>query len=194
MTESQPGNADDDNTSEDTSEDTSEEISEDTSELVRRAQAGDRVAQEALFSEAYPNLLQAARFRLGPSLRSRLDTQDLAQTVYLDAFRDLPKYQYEGQGSFFRWVLGILENKIRSRAKFFGAKKRAADRVVPLDEKQGPAEDVTRPTARLIQNEERERREWAMDRLDKNYRDVIIQRYYLKTPWAEIGEQLGKSP
>ena len=71
--------------------DSSERMAEDpeTRNLIDRARKGEREAIEELFARIYPDLLQAVRFRLGPTLRERLDSLDIAQSVYLEAYRDL---------------------------------------------------------------------------------------------------------
>ncbi len=164
-----------------------------TKRLIQRAQEGDRSAIEQLFAKIYPDLLQAARFRLGHALRSRMDTMDLAQTAYFEAYRDLEQYQYEGKGSFHRWLLGILENKIRSRLKFFKAQRRDMRREVAVDSDKNLPAPADSPTRKLIANEDRERIEAAMDRLSERHREVIVYRYYLRMPWGEIGEVTGRS-
>ena len=60
-----------------------------TRSLIDRARKGEKEAIEELFARIYPDLLQAVRFRLGPTLRDRLDSLDIAQSVYLEAYRDL---------------------------------------------------------------------------------------------------------
>jgi RNA polymerase sigma-70 factor (ECF subfamily) len=164
-----------------------------TRTLIRRAQEADREALEALFQKAYPGLLQAARFRLGSVLRRRMDTLDLAQTVYHDALRDLADYSYQGDGSFTRWLLGILENKIRSRLRFFKAKRRSMKREVPLDLETGVSTAGPTPPEVLLSAEDRERLEAAMDRLPAADREVILSRYYLALSWAEIARDLDTS-
>jgi RNA polymerase sigma-70 factor (ECF subfamily) len=161
--------------------------------LIRKAQQADRDAQEALFRRAYPDILQAARFRLGPELRARMDTMDLAQTAYSEALRDLPKYRYEGKGSFVRWLSAILENKIRNRLDFFRAQRRDLRREVPLDREAGVPAPAESPTRNLIRGEDRARLEAAMDRLPPDYREVIVCRYYLRMPWSEVGVELRRS-
>ncbi len=162
-----------------------------TRRLVELARQADKDAIAKLFEKAYPRVLQAARFRLGPALRSRMDTMDLAQTAYHAAFRDLSKYRYEGKGSFSRWLLGILENKIRSNLDFFRAKRRDVRREEALDPMRQFASSAPSPTLQLIANEDRERLEAAMDRLPEKYREVIVCRYYLSMPWAEVGQHMG---
>ena len=164
-----------------------------TRTLLRKAREGDRAAMEALFARSYPDLVQAARFRMGAALRARMDTLDLAQDAYFDAFRDLERYRYRGKGSFRRWLLGILENKIRSRLDFLRARKRDARREVVLEERQAPPAPVGSPTQEVVRGEDRERLERAMDRLPERYRDVIVSRYYLRMSWREIGELTSRS-
>ncbi len=161
-----------------------------TRELVRRAQDGDRRAAEALFEKSYPDVLQAVRFRLGPALRGRLDTLDLAQSAYYEAYRDLPKYTYCGKGSFRRWLMGIIEHKIRGRLQFFRAQRRDMRREVALEGANVPGETPS-PASRVVDMEDRGRLEAAMDGLSRDYREVIILRYYLRLPWKEVGERLG---
>jgi RNA polymerase sigma-70 factor (ECF subfamily) len=164
-----------------------------TTQLIEKAQKGDREAVERLFSRVYPDLLQAARFRLGKALRARMDTLDLAQTAYFEAFRDLQAYRYRGEGSFHRWLLGILENKIRKRLKFHHAQRRDFRREVHVEGSQELPAPSTSPTRKLIANEDRERIEAAMDHLDDAHREVLIYRYYLRMSWKEVGQCLGRS-
>ncbi len=160
--------------------------------LVERAQKGDRAAIEALFAKSYPDLLQAVRFRLGNALRNRMDSLDLAQSAYVEAYRDLGDYKYHGKGSFRRWLMGIVEHKIRGRLQFFRAKRRDMRREVPLENRDEVPRETTSPTSRLLALEDRTRLEGAMDRLPDEHREVIISRYYLRLPWKEVGERHGR--
>ena len=164
-----------------------------TRKLIELAKLKDKAALEQLFAKSYPQLLQAARFRLGAALRARLDTMDLAQTAYHAAFRDLAHYRYEGKGSFSRWLLGILENKIRNSLEFFKAKRRDIRKEVGLDDSGPLAAPASSPVDALEVAEDRERLERAMDKLPESYREVIVNRYYLGMPWADVGEQMGRS-
>ena len=164
-----------------------------TQDLVSKAQKADRGALEALFKKAYPDLLQAARFRLGPELRKRMDTFDLAQAAYQDALQDLPRYRYKGKGSFVRWLLAILENKIRSQLQFFKRKRRDLRREVPILDGSSISSASRSPATKLVAEEDRARLEAAMDQLSEEYRNVIVSRYYLRMSWRDIGEQLGRS-
>ncbi|MEM7233243.1 MAG: sigma-70 family RNA polymerase sigma factor [Planctomycetota bacterium] len=161
--------------------------------LLERARDGDRDALDALFQRVYPDLVRAARRRMGDGLRSRMETRDLAQTAYFEAYRDLPRYTYRGKGSFFHWHLGILDNKIHRRAEYFRAQKRDSSREVPLELSASPdAKDVA-PEEQLVQDENRERLLEAVESLPGAYREVVGLRYFLRLPWAEIASHFGKT-
>ena len=49
------------------------------------------------------------RRRLGPQLRARVDTQDLAQSSLAEAFRDLQGFEWRGRESFQRWLRTTVE-------------------------------------------------------------------------------------
>ena len=164
-----------------------------TRTLVQRAQNGDREAVEELFARSYGDLVQAARFRIGPALRARMDTIDIAQAAYQDAFRDLGQYEYRGKGSFRRWLLGIVENKIRHAVEYHRAKRRDLAREVGLRKAEVLPADATTVTRKLVEFEERERLERAMDQLREIDREVIVCHYWLGMSWREVGEHLNRS-
>ena len=66
---------------------------EPTIELVVRAQAGDRLAVEALLERCLPPLKRWAHGRLPASARGRLDTGDLVQEAALHVLGRLDKFE-----------------------------------------------------------------------------------------------------
>ncbi len=165
----------------------------DTQELLERAKNGDREATETLFARIYPDLLQAVRFRLGHELRGRLDSLDLAQSVYLEAFRDLGQFSYRGEGSFQRWLMAILENRIRDKVDFHRARKRDLRKQVALDTKFDVPRATSTPSRQLISREAQKKLETTMEQLSQSYRDVILYRHYLQMPWEEVGDQMDRT-
>ena len=61
-------------------------------ELVKRIQAGERAAWDELYARYHDQLLLAARLRLGPGLRRHLTSEDVFQSVALEAFRALERF------------------------------------------------------------------------------------------------------
>lgn len=101
-------------------------------ELVERIKSGDDSAWEAFYARYHDPLLFAIRCRLGRDLRSRLQSEDVLQSVVADALRDLARFEPRGAGSLSHYLHACVLNKIRSKAEFYAASKRSGD--VPLSE------------------------------------------------------------
>ena len=101
--------------------------------LVAAAQDGDEAALNELFTRYYHVLVQTAQRRLGPRLKAKETPDDLAQTTFREATRDFKAYRYRGEGSLLRWLIQILQNKIRDRAEFYSAGKRDLSRERSLE-------------------------------------------------------------
>ena len=84
-----------------------------TGELVQRAKSGDTDALNELFTRYHQLMVEVARRRIGSRLRLKEDPDDLAQTTFREATRDFHNYEYRGEGSLVRWLMQILQNKIR---------------------------------------------------------------------------------
>ena len=120
-----------------------------------------------------------------------LDSLDVAQSVYLEAYRDLDGFK--GKGSFRGWILKILENKIRDRADFHKAQKRDVRRDAALSGIDVAHQASSTPSRQLMADEARSALEKAMDALADEHRDVIVYRHYLDMTWQEVGEQMDRS-
>ncbi len=108
--------------------DESQDPPDDVAELVYRAQAGEVDALNELFLRYHQTMVEVARRKLGPRLRLKEDPDDLAQTTFREATRDFQSYRYQGEGSLLRWLIQILQNKIRDKAEFYSAGKRDTSR------------------------------------------------------------------
>jgi len=108
--------------------------SSETQVLVDKAQHGDVDSLNELFTRYYEYMVDVARRRLGPRLRSKEEADDLAQTTFREATRDFGQYRYRGQGSLLRWLQQILHNKIRDKAEYYAAGKRDISRERPVEE------------------------------------------------------------
>jgi RNA polymerase sigma factor (sigma-70 family) len=177
------------------------EISDATRELVERAQAGDVGALDELFSRYYDLMLEQARRRLGGKLRSKEEPDDLAQTTFREAHRDFGSYTYRGEGSLLRWLVQILQNKIRDRAEFYSARKRDLDRERSMEmgssssDDEGyrldpEAEDLT-VTRQVRRKEEQELIQEALGRLSEDHREAITRVFFGGQTLRQAGESMG---
>ncbi len=101
---------------------------DEVADLVDQAQHGELEALNDLFTRYHATMVDMARRRLGPRLKSKEDADDLAQTTFREATRDFQQYRYRGEGSLLRWLLQILQNKIRDKAEYYSASKRDVSR------------------------------------------------------------------
>jgi RNA polymerase sigma-70 factor, ECF subfamily len=169
----------------------------DTEALVERAQSGDAAAMNELFARHYQIMVEMARRRLGPRLRAKEDPDDLAQTTFREAVRDFSSYGYRGEGSLLRWLIQILQNKIRDRAEFYSAGKRDLGKERSMD--GGPTEDAPtfEPMAddlsitRQVQRDENYHllRE-ALTELTEDHRQAIQLVFFQGLTLREAGEQM----
>jgi RNA polymerase sigma-70 factor (ECF subfamily) len=72
-------------------------------EIIRRAQAGDRLAFGTLFDTYYPCVYRYLRERLGGAP----EAEDLCQEVFLDVLSSIDEYPADGPVSFDEWLLRV---------------------------------------------------------------------------------------
>jgi RNA polymerase sigma-70 factor (ECF subfamily) len=156
---------------------------------VKRIQAGERAAWDELFARYHDQLLLAARLRLGPGLRRHLTSEDVFQSVALEAFRAHERLEYRGPGKLEAWLKTLVQNKIRDRADTFGAGKRAGD--VPLDD--ALAETLAEPTPGYKDGERYERLERALQELEPVQRELVLLRRFEGLSSREAATRLGLS-
>ncbi|MEM7204555.1 MAG: RNA polymerase sigma factor [Planctomycetota bacterium] len=101
-----------------------------TLEMLRRIQAGDGEAWREWYDRYHDELLFAIRANLGPRLRAVLQSEDVLQSVALEAFQAMPRFEDRGRGSLRGFLHRLIVHKIQDRARAASAKKR--DGAVPL--------------------------------------------------------------
>ncbi|MCE9594412.1 MAG: sigma-70 family RNA polymerase sigma factor [Planctomycetes bacterium] len=161
-------------------------------ELVARIQGGDSRAWDELYRRYHDQLLFTVRMRLGSGLRSVLQSEDVFQSVALDALSALKRFEYRGPGSLERYLKQMVLNKIRDRAKAFGAAKRAGQLVgaeAAFDDLAAPRDaEVGYYEAAVYVRLER-----AIAGLPDEMREVLLLRRIEGLSSLEVAERLGKS-
>jgi len=100
-----------------------EEVGMPDADLIVRARAGDRGAQNALVDRYYDDCWRYAARLLG----NRTDAEDVVQETFMRAMAALP--QYQDQERFRGWLFTILVNQCRN---FAVSRQRRARRFLPL--------------------------------------------------------------
>jgi RNA polymerase sigma-70 factor (ECF subfamily) len=176
---------------------------DETKGLVERAQSGDAAALNELFTRYHGLMVQLARQKIGAKLRSKEDADDLAQTTFREATRDFGRYQYRGDGSFLRWLVQILQNKIRDKAEYYGATKRDVTRergaeVAPAGDSEDlkrydPASKDLSVTQMIARDEEFKILREALDSLSDDHRKAIALVFFQGLSLREAGEKMDRS-
>ncbi len=176
-----------------------DELTDETKRLVDKAQSGDVEALNELFARHYQTMLDVARRRLGARLRSKEEPVDLAQTTFREAHRDFGNYTYRGEGSLLRWLIQILQNKIRDRAEFYSAGKRDLSKErsmeVPAEGSEEikriepPADDLT-VTMQVQREEDFDMVREALAELSDDHRKAITLVFFQGLTLRQAGVQM----
>jgi RNA polymerase sigma factor (sigma-70 family) len=162
-------------------------------DLVRRIQDGDRSAWEALYLRYRDSLLFSIRCRLGPRLRSRLQSEDVLHSVVKDVMADIAAFEPRGRGSLKHYLHACLLNKIRSKAHYYAALKRQGE--IPLSDSILQRIPNRRDrTPGYADTERFGKLERAVALLPEKMREVILLRRIENLTNGEAAEALGKTP
>jgi RNA polymerase sigma factor (sigma-70 family) len=154
----------------------------DEDELVARAKRGELGAYEEVV-----RMHQTIAFRTAWMITgSAADAEEAAQDAFVKAHSALSRFR---TGAPFRpWLLTIVANEARNRARAAGRRERLALRVA---EERRPGGAVPSPEAALLVSERREELLAALGRLSPADREAIACRYFLELSEAETAVALG---
>ncbi len=149
---------------------------------------------EALLAEHAPRLLATIRLRLGPALRSRVESRDLLQDSLLKAFRSFAGFEGQDERSFTAWLARIAANEIADQAVYHGRQRRnAALDARYSDGMLSPRQRARSLSSRVALGEQARRLETALETLPSHYRDVIVLRRLEERSFEEVGTRLDRS-
>ena len=182
----------------DSNSDSSPEALDVVEALVASAQGGDVDSLNELFQRYHQTMVDMARRKLGPRLRLKEDPDDLAQTTFREAARDFQGYRYQGEGSLLRWLIQILQNKIRDKAEFYSAGKRDLSRERAMEVKKGEdertleflSEDLS--VTQVVQRDEQvgHLRD-SLTELSAEHRQAITLVFFEGLTLRQAGERMG---
>jgi RNA polymerase sigma-70 factor (ECF subfamily) len=173
-----------------------------TRELIDAARAGEQAACEELFRLHRAELSRKLRGRVPAELRRRVEDSDVLQSALADAVRAFDTFEYQGRGSFRRWLARILENRLRMDFNFHVAReRRSARREVRLAGPDAtgasvgfsPAADITSPSQAAAASEQRAAIEGALAKLSEDHRHVIRLVRLEGRSLADAARELGRT-
>ena len=154
-------------------------MSTDEAIQVRRAQAGDVEAFEALVRPYEASLLRLVYSMTG----DREDAEDALQETLLRAYTALPRFR--GDATFSTWLYRVALNTTRNwiRSESRASSQQLASQFIRIGASHEPD-----PGADLLKQERRSIVRAAVMKLPPHYRDVTILRHYHDLPYEQIAE------
>jgi RNA polymerase sigma-70 factor (ECF subfamily) len=166
-------------------------------ELVRRVRDGDDRAARVLFHRHRERLRARVRRRLPRALRGKVGASDVIQDAWLAAHVALGEFEDRGDGSFARWLNGILEHKAKDAARrHLGADMRDARREAPLPTsatQAGVTAGDPSPSAAAAGEERDAMLRAQIDRLPADHRTILRLVHDEGLTLAAAGERMGRS-
>jgi RNA polymerase sigma-70 factor (ECF subfamily) len=141
--------------------------------LVERARAGDLDAFERLVERSLPEVYRLAAGIVGPD-----DARDVAQEVFVAAWRELPRLRDNAR--FEPWLRSIVMNRARNTLR---ARRRRPTVSLIHDGVASTAEPIAAAQRRLDI-------ERALQDLNADQREVIVLHYLLDLPLREVADVL----
>jgi RNA polymerase sigma-70 factor (ECF subfamily) len=151
-------------------------------EIVERVRNGEtRLFEEIVrrYQDAVYGV--ALRFTRDPG-----DAQDIAQEVFLRAFRALDRFR--GEAKLSTWLYRVAYNLCIDSLRSARRRRRSA---APGEEAAGMADPRVDLPGELLEAEERERVRQAVDGLAEHYRSVVVLHYYQALSYEEIAAVTG---
>jgi RNA polymerase sigma-70 factor (ECF subfamily) len=165
-------------------------------EIVERARKGDQDAFFWLFQKHQSRLAVFIRYQMSDALRRRYEIDDVLQELFLRAFRDLPHFEYQGSGSFLRWLFQITRHTLQDLARHEDRQKRKVEQEalsLSADSQRimEPAHSQT-PSRILFQRERLAQLLKNLDALTKADRELILLAKVEGLTIGEMSQLLGK--
>lgn len=143
-----------------------------TLELVRRLKEGDPGAWDELYARYRDPLLFAIRNGMGARLRAVVQSEDILQSVAVDAFRAMPAFEDRGQGSLKAFLHRLVQNKLRDRGRAAGAQKRSGGQAITPSVEAAAAA----PEPAYLDADRYGRLERALAVLPDDMREIVVLR------------------
>jgi RNA polymerase sigma-70 factor (ECF subfamily) len=137
---------------------------------------------QAQFDDVYEAYVQRIYGFVFTHVGNREDAEDVTSQVFIKAYKNLARF--EGRGSLQGWLFQIARMAV---ADFW--RERYKLQAVPLTQSWDIAEPESSPELEQPAREARVKQ--LLEQLPDNYREVLVQRFFLRSSIAETARTLG---
>ncbi|MFP6602753.1 MAG: RNA polymerase sigma factor [Pirellulaceae bacterium] len=172
-------------------------------QLLQQAIAGEVVALEQLLWSQYDRLQRRIQRKIPAGMRGSLTAEDILQTTFVDAWKNIGTFTPQGDDAFYRWIATIAERKLTDRVRAQGAVKRGGKKAVAGMQQAAAssmvnlvdlvAGDWRSPSGSVAFREAERILTVALGNLKDDYRTAISMRYLQGKPIADIAKKLNRT-
>jgi RNA polymerase sigma-70 factor (ECF subfamily) len=171
--------------------------------LIDQARGGSETALGQLLGSYSQYLTLLARVQIGRRLQGKVDADDLVQETFMEVHRQIGSFRGTTQAEFVGWLRRILAGQLAlTIRRYLGTKGRDAtlerELAVQLDQSsevldRGLVASQSTPSQHASRREQGVLLAEALDKLPKDYREVIILRHLEDLPLVEAARRMGRS-
>lgn len=172
-------------------------------DLLRQAKRGDDGARGALLESFRAYLELLARVEIGKRLQAKVDTADVVQETYLEAHRNFGNFRGDSEAEFAAWLRSILAARVSNLVRhYITTQGRDLRREQPLEinvdqssvlldrglwsQQSSPSQAAQRRERGVILAD-------ALDRLPRDYREVVILRHLEELTFPQVAERMERT-
>jgi len=175
-----------------------------TQVLIRQARSGNDDAVRRLLVLYHPRLRARLLRQMDAAMKAKIEPEDILQQVYLEVFRAIGQFGYQGKDSFLRWMYAILDRKLIDEYRALRAERRDVRREVKAIPATTGETTYIDLMARLVAEDGTPSRVVRKDEalavltacvagLPEHYREVIKMRFIEGRPVADVAKELNRS-
>ena len=172
-------------------------------DLLEQARAGSETALGQLLENFTKYLTLLARVQIGRRLQGKVDADDLVQDTFMDAHRQIASFRGTTEAEFIAWLRRILAGQLaQTIRRYLGTKGRDAmlerELAVQLDQSgeildRGLVASQSTPSQHASRREQGVILAEALDKLPRDYREVIILRHLEALSFPDVAKRMNRS-
>ncbi|MCA9190150.1 MAG: sigma-70 family RNA polymerase sigma factor [Planctomycetales bacterium] len=173
----------------------------DLTQMIALARTGsqDALGQLLEFYRSYLRLI--ASLQISEKLQAKVSPSDLIQATFLQAGKGFAEFQGHSEGELMAWLRKILASQLAMEVRRYATDRRniQLERQMHVEVDQSSvllnflAARGTTPSQSVMRRERAVLLADALDKLPRDYRDIIVQRHLKGLSFADIAQLTNRS-
>jgi RNA polymerase sigma-70 factor (ECF subfamily) len=147
----------------------------------------------AVADQARPYLEHVAAKILGEQLAGKTDPSSIVQRGFLAACQEFSRIRGQDKSQWRSWLVSIVRNEALGLVRYFRQEKRDVRQELTFTDKVEAKSPELDPADVASRREQAVRLTAALDRLNRDYRQVIFFRNLEDRPFGEVAKRMDRS-